>query len=321
MAKQWLAEREEELLPLAYLQVVLTVTKAIGDIAYQNKALVYDLLFKAAAEALLTIGADPKHLGARLGLIAVLHTWGSAMTHHPHLHCIVPGGGLSLDGTHWVASRPRFLLHVKVLSRRFRRVFLDKFFELYRAGRLVLSGTLQPLRDPRAFAQRIATLRKTKWYVDARPPFAGPAAVLEYLSRYTHRVAIANSRLIDFDEHRVIFKWKDYRAKEENRYKTLSLETPEFIRRFLIHVLPPRFHRIRHYGLFANGQRATNLAKARELLGVRAIQVLNDNDDADDPTPPDWLLCPACGATMRIIEIFAPGYLPSPPPHRGGDPP
>ncbi len=319
LAKQWLAAREAELLPLAYFHVVFTVPSAIGDIAYQNKALVYDLLFKAAAEALLTIGADPKHLGARLGLIAVLHTWGSAMTHHPHLHCIVPGGGLSLDGTHWVASRPRFLLHVKVLSRRFRRVFLDKFFELYRAGRLVLSGTLQPLRDPRAFAQRIATLRKTKWYVDARPPFAGPAAVLEYLSRYTHRVAIANSRLIDFDEHRVIFKWKDYRAKQENRYKTLSLETPEFIRRFLIHVLPPRFHRIRHYGLFANGQRVENLAKARELLGVRAIQVVNDNDDADEP--PDWLLCPACGATMRIIEIFAPGYLPSPPPHRGGDPP
>ncbi len=182
---------------------------------------------------------------------------------------------------------------------------------------MVLSGKLQPLRDPRAFAQRIATLRNTKWYVDARPPFAGPAAVLEYLSRYTHRVAIANSRLIRFDAHRVTFKWKDYRAKEENRYKTMSLETPEFIRRFLIHVLPPRFHRIRHYGLFANGQRVANLAKARELLGVRAIQVVNDNDDE----PPDWLLCPACGATMRIIEIFAPGYLPTAAPHRGGDPP
>ena len=321
LAKQWLAAREAERLPLAYFHIVFTVPSAIGDIAYQNKALVYDLLFKATADTLLTIGADPKRLGARLGLTAVLHTWGSAMTHHPHLHCIVPGGGLSLDGKHWVASRPDFFLPVKVLSRRFRRVFLDRLCELYHAGRLLLAGKLQPLHDPRAFAQRIATLRHTKWYVDARPPFAGPEAVLEYLSRYTHRVAIANSRLIDFDAHRVTFKWKDYRAMQENRYKTMSLEPHEFIRRFLIHVLPHGFHRIRYYGLFANGQRAENLAKARELLAAKPTQALNDNDHADDPTPPDWLRCPACGASMRIIEIFEPGCLPSPPPHRGGDPP
>ena len=224
VAKQWLAEREAELLPLAYFHVVFTVPSAIGDIAYQNKALVYDLLFKAAAEALLTIGADPKHLGARLGLIAVLHTWGSAMTHHPHIHCIVPGGGLSLDGTHWVASRPHFFLPVKVLSRRFRRVFLDTLCALYRTGRLAFFGHLHYLHDPRAFEQLIAPLRDLDWYVDARAPFAGPAAVLEYLSRYTHRVAIANSRLIDFDEHRVTFKWKDYRAKELDRYYVANFD-------------------------------------------------------------------------------------------------
>ena len=321
VAKQWLAEREAELLPLAYFHVVFTVPRAIGDIAYQNKAVVYDLLFKAAAEALLSIGADPKHLGARLGLTAVLHTWGSAMTHHPHLHCIVPGGGLSLDGTHWVASRPHFFLPVKVLSRRFRRVLLDKLCELQRARGLAFFGELNHLHDARAFEQLIASLRDLDWYVDARAPFAGPDAVLEYLSRYTHRVAISNSRLIDFDEHCVVFKWKDYRAKEENRYKTMSLEPSEFIRRFLIHVLPHGFHRIRHYGLFANGQRVENLAKARELLAVQPTEAVNDNDHADDPTPPDWLRCPACGATMRIIEIFAPAYAPPPPLHRGGDPP
>ncbi len=318
VAKQWLAAREAELLPVAYFHVVFTVPAAIGDIAYQNKALVYALLFKAAAETLLTIGADPKHLGARLGLVAVLHTWGSAMTHHPHLHCIVPGGGLSLDGERWVACRPTFFLPVRVLSRRFRRIFLDKLCEHHAGGQLSFFGKLQPLENPRDFADFLAPLRKSEWVVDARPPFAGPAAVLAYLSRYTHRVAIANSRLIAFDEHRVTFKWKDYRAKEENRYKTMSLDTHEFIRRFLIHVLPHGFHRIRHYGLFANGQRAENLVKARQLLGVKTHQDPNDNDD---DAPPDWLLCPACGATMRIIEVFEPGHTPPPPPHRGGDPP
>ncbi len=320
VAKQWLAARQAELLPVAYFHVVFTVPAAIGDIAYQNKALVYALLFKAAAETLLTIGADPKHLGARLGLVAVLHTWGSAMTHHPHLHCIVPGGGPSLDGERWVACRPTFFLPVRVLSRYFRRVFLDKLCELHAAGRLAFFGKLQELKDPRAFADFLAPLRNTEWIVDARPPFAGPAAVLEYLSRYTHRVAIANSRLMAFDEHHVTFQWKDYRATEQHRYKTMSLATDEFIRRFLIHVLPHGFHRIRHYGLFANGQRAENLVKTRELLGVKTPQQPNDNDNTDT-APPDWLLCPACGATMHIIEIFEPGHTPPPPLHRGGDPP
>jgi len=307
---------------VAYFHVVFTVPALIGDIAYQNKAVVYDLMFKAAAEALLCIGADPKHLGARLGLIAVLHTWGSAMTHHPHLHGIVPGGGLSLDGQRWIASRREFLVHVKVLSRRFRRLFLDALCQHYHAGQLSCFGQLEDLQDPRAFAHRIAALRQCEWVVDARAPFAGPQAVLEYLSRYTHRVAISNSRLIAVDAHRVTFKWKDYRAEAEQRYKTMTLETPEFIRRFLLHTLPKGFHRIRHYGLFANGQRAENLAKARALLSVETPpEDLNDGDKADELEPPPWRRCPACGNVIGLIERFLPGQPPSLPPLRGGVPP
>ena len=317
VAKQWLAAREAELLPVAYFHVVFTVPTQIGDIAYHNKALVYNLLFKTAAETLLTIGADPKHLGARLGLIGVLHTWGSAMTHHPHVHFIVPGGGLSLDGNTWVASRPDFLVHVKVLSALFRRLFLDKLLVLYRQQRLSFFGKLKSLEHPRAFKRLIARLRHRKWYVDARAPFSGPHAVLKYLSRYTHRVAIANSRLIAFDEHHVTFKWKDYRAKQENRYKTMSLDTPEFIRRFLIHVLPSGFHRIRHYGLFANAQRAHNLDKVRRLLNVKSLET-KDNEDTVESSPPDWLLCPACGEAMRIVDVFDSAHVPL---HRGRGPP
>ncbi len=320
VARQWLAAREAELLPVAYFHVVFTVPAEIGNLAYQNKAVIYNLLFKAAAETLLTIGADPKHLGARLGLTAVLHTWGSAMTHHPHLHCIVPGGGLSLDGVRWLACRPNFFLPVRVLSRLFRRLFLGQLGELHAGGQLAFFGQYQGLEDPHAFAEFLTALRKREWVVDARPPFAGPAAVLEYLARYTHRVAIANSRLITFDQQRVSFKWKDYRAQQENRYKTLSLETGEFIRRFLIHVLPHGFHRIRHYGLFANGGRTENLAKVRALLGIETSQDVNDNDNTDEATP-DWLRCPSCGGAMHIIDTFEPGHAPCAPPHRGGDPP
>jgi hypothetical protein len=319
VAKQWLAAREAELLPVAYFHVVVTVPGKIGSIAYQNKSVIYNLLFKTAAETLLTIGADPKHLGARLGPIAVLHTWGSAMTHHPHLHCIVPGGGLSLDGQHWVACRPGFLLPVRVLSRLFRRLFLDKLGELHATGQLTFFGKHQELDGQKAFADFLAPLRKREWVVDARAPFAGPAAVLQYLSRYTHRVAIANSRLIAFDDQHVTFQWKDYRAKEANRYKPMMLETAEFIRRFLIHVLPRGFHRIRHYGLFANAGRAENLARARALLGVETLQTGNDN--ADDTALPDWLKCPSCGEVMCIVEVFEPGHLPARTPHRGGAPP
>ena len=319
VARKWLAAREAELLPVAYFHVVFTVPGQIADIAYQNKSVIYNLLFKAAAQTLLTIGADSKHLGARLGLTAVLHTWGSAMTHHPHLHCIVPGGGLSLDGQHWVACRPTFFLPVRVLSRLFRRLFLDKLAQLHADGQLVFFNKLHTLVNPQTFTQFLAPLRNTEWVVDARAPFAGPGAVLEYLSRYTHRVAIANSRLIACDKQRVTFKWKDYRAQQDHRYKTMTLGTPEFIRRFLIHVLPRGFHRIRHYGSSANGGRAENLAKARALLQV---ETHNDvNDDGDDLPPADGRHCPSCGQTMRIIEIFEPGHAPGATLHRGGAPP
>ncbi len=319
LAKQWLAERQSELLPLAYYHGVFTLPAPIADIAYQNPAVVYDLLFKATAETLRTIAADPKHLGARIGFTAVLHTWGSAMTHHPHIHCIVPGGGLSTDGQRWVPGKRGFFLPVRVLSRLFRRLLLKHLSAAHQAGRLAFFGQLQHLTEAGAFAAYLAPWRQREWVVYAKRPFAGPKAVLAYLSRYTHRVAIANSRLIGCDTHRVTFKWKDYRAKGNKRYKILSLEIPEFIRRFLIHVLPHGLHRIRHYGLFANGQRAENLAKARALLGVKPTDAAKN--DAHDAAPPDWLRCPVCGATMHIMEIFAPGHVPPAPPHRGGDPP
>jgi Putative transposase/Transposase zinc-binding domain len=240
-AKAWLAEREAELLPVPYYHLVFTLPATIADIAWQNKAVVYDLLFRAASETLLTIAADPRHLGARIGLTAVLHTWGSALTHHPHLHIIVPGGGLSSDGLRWIACRPGFFLPVRVLSKLFRRLMLERLVAAHAAGLLKFFGAHAPLADCRAFSAFLAPLKKTKWFVYSKRPFAGPQAVLTYLSRYTHRVAIANSRLIALDDAGVSFRWKDYRADGRARLKTMTLETDEFIRRFLIHVLPAGF--------------------------------------------------------------------------------
>ncbi|NQU73069.1 MAG: transposase, partial [Rhodospirillales bacterium] len=273
--------------------------------------------FKAAAETLITIAADPRHLGARIGITAVLHTWGSALTHHPHLHCIVPGGGISLDGERWASCRPGFFLPVRVLSRLFRRLFLDKLRDAHQAGHLHFFNDLARLADRDAFAACLAPLRKCEWVVYAKPPFGGPEAVLAYLSRYTHRVAIANSRLIAFDDNRVTFKWKDYRAQKANggraRHKTMTLGVGEFIRRFLIHVLPSGFHRIRHYGLFANGGRVRNIARARELLRVPAAEIepadAEEGEPAATPQP-----CPSCGGPMVIIEIFERGGGPRAPP-------
>jgi hypothetical protein len=310
-AKAWLADREAELLPVPYYHVVFTLPAPIADIAYQNKAEIYAILFKATAETLLTIAADPKHLGARIGLTAVLHTWGSALTHHPHLHCIVPGGGLSVDGERWIACRPGFLLPVRVLSRLFRRLFLEQLAAAHAAGRLHFFGDHAPLADRHAFAAYLAPLRKIEWVVYAKRPFAGPQAVLAYLSRYTHRVAIANSRLIACDDTGVTFRWKDYRAKGRERMKVMALTSDEFIRRFLIHVLPSGFHRIRHYGLFANGGRAENLARARDLLGVPAPQDEPGEADAPAEEPPTSLIpCPCCGGPMIIIETFERGSTP-----------
>jgi hypothetical protein len=308
-AKEWLAEREAELLPVPYYHVVFTLPAAIGDIAYQNKAILYDLLFKAAAETLITIAADPKHLGARIGLTAVLHTWGSALTHHPHVHIIVPGGGISPDGQRWISCRPGFFLPVRVLSRLFRRLFLEQITALHAAGRLQFFGDHAHLAERRAFTAYLAPLRKTEWVVYSKRPFGGPETVLAYLSLYTHRIAISNSRLVAFDDTGVTFKWKDYRAPGRERAKLMTLAIDEFIRRFLIHVLPGGFHRIRHYGLLANGGRAENIARARRLLNMPAPRVApSDPGDAE----PQSLShpCPCCGGRMIVIETFERGCTP-----------
>ena len=320
-ARAWLEDRQAELLPVDYYHVVFTLPRPISDIAYQNKSLLYNLLFKAAAETLLTIAADPKHLGARLGLTMVLHTWGSAMTHHPHVHCIVPGGGLSADGASWIACKPGFFLPVRVLSRLFRRLFLERLSLAHQARELKFFGEHAPLAEANAFADWLKPMRRLEWVVYAKRPFAGPAAVLAYLSRYTHRVAIANSRLIALDERGVTFKWKDYRDKERYRHRTMTLTTDEFIRRFLIHVLPHGFHRIRHYGFIANAGRHENLARARELLASQTPQESTEgtvhDDGRDEPTHSPYV-CPDCGAPMIIIETFVRGHLPRAPPPRIG---
>ena len=325
-ARRWLEARHVDLLPVEYYHVVFTLPAPISAIAWYNKALVYGILFQAAAETLLTIAADPKHLGARLGATLVLHTWGSAMTHHPHVHGIVPGGGLSLDGERWVACRPGFFLPVRVLSRLFRRLFLGKLCDAHQAGKLQFFGDHRELADTRTFSDWLTPLRHCEWVVYAKRPFAGPDAVLAYLSRYTHRVAIANSRLMALDEQGVTFTWKDYRAEERCRYKTMTLAPEEFIRRFLLHVLPSGFHRIRHYGLFANTTRKDNLARARELLMSSKPEDATDVEmngadttDSGDRDESVTYLCPDCGAPMIIIETFQRGQLPRAPPRCIGD--
>jgi hypothetical protein len=300
------------LLPVPYFHVVFTLPGQIADIAYQNKAVIYDLLFKASAETLITIAADPEHLGARVGVLSVLHTWGSALTHHPHVHMIVPGGGISLDGTKWVACRPSFFLPVRVLSRLFRRLFLEKLVAAHQAGELQFFGKHAPLTDRQAFAAYLAPLRNSEWVVYSKRPFGGPKEVLRYLARYTHRVAISNRRLIACDDNGVTFKWKDYRVEGPDQYKVMTLAINEFIRRFLIHVLPAGFHRIRHYGLFASSKRADNIARARELLAVPMLPIdaiKAASAEANEPQTPKHP-CPCCGGRMIIIETFERGRAP-----------
>ena len=310
-AKEWLAERQADLLPAPYFHVVFTLPAAIADIAYQNKAVIYDILFKASAETLITIAADPKHLGARIGVTSVLHTWGSAMTHHPHVHMIVPGGGLSADSRSWIPCKPHFFLPVRVLAKLFRRVVLEKLVAAHEDGRLTFFGDHSALSAADAFAAYLAPLRRTKWFVYAKRPFAGPAAVLAYLSRYTHRVALSNRRLIAADSHGVTFTYKDYRREGRDRYRTMTLSPHEFIRRFLIHVLPKGFHRIRHYGLFASAERRHNIAQLRQWLAVPApkpeVDDVEDKAAASKPLAP---ACPCCGGRMVIIETFARGATP-----------
>ena len=309
-ARTWLAEREADLLPVGYFHVVFTLPAEVADIAFHNKAVVYDLLFRAAAETMLTIAADPKHLGARIGITAVLHTWGSAMTYHPHVHMIVPGGGIAPDGTRWISSKPAFLLPVRVLGALFRRLFLTRLMQLYGDGRLAFFGSAAPLRERRAFLRHLAPVRKKRWVVYAKPPFAGPQAVLAYLSRYTHRVAISNRRLIAFGETGVTMRYKDYRRDGADRQRVMTLATDEFIRRFLLHVLPRGFHRIRHYGLLASSSRKASLALARKLLNLAAPAEETAPDDPPDPRPP----CPCCGGHMIVIEIFERWKQPRAPP-------
>jgi hypothetical protein len=312
-AQRWLEARTADLLPVEYYHVVFTLPAPIADIAYQNKAVVYGLLFDVAAETLLTIAADPKHLGARIGATLVLHTWGSTLTHHPHVHGIVPGGGLASDGATWIACRRGFFLSVRVLSRLFRRRFLEELQRVHRAGELRFYGEHIALADAQAFKAWLAPLGKCEWVVYAKRPFAGPQAVLAYLSRYTHRVAISNSRLIALDERGVTFRWKDYRIKDRTRYKAMTLDAGEFMRRFLLHVLPGGFHRIRHYGLLANCSRTASLALARQLLQVppQAPQQCEDALDAARPT----FVCQHCGHAMVIVQIFTRGESIRAPPH------
>jgi hypothetical protein len=312
-ARTWLAERQAELLPVGYFHLVFTLPKPIADIAYQNKRVIYDLLFKASAEAMLTIAADPKHLGARIGFTSVLHSWGSAMTHHPHVHMIVPGGGISMDASRWVSCRPNFFLPVRALSRLFRGLILKSLKQAHADGRLHFFNDHQALADRDAFNTYLKPLYKIDFAVHAKEPFAGPKAVLAYLSRYTHRVAIANRRLISIDDKKVIFTWKDYRAEGAERYKTMALPIHEFIRRFLIHVFPKRFHRIRHYGLLANGNRADNVALARRLLAAQDNRPAPDVETTAtiDEQKPAELTCPACGGRMIVIETLEPGAEPA----------
>ncbi len=312
-AREWMEEREAELLPVPYFHIVFTLPAAIGDIAYQNKAAIYALLFKASAETMLTIAADPKHLGARIAITSVLHTWGSAMTHHPHVHMIVPGGGISPDGKRWIAARPNFFLPVLVLSRLFRRLMLEKLAAAHKAGKLTFLGAQAHLTDAKAFASFLAPLKRTRWFVYAKRPFAGPKAVLAYLARYTHRVAISNSRLIAADATSVTFKVKDYRVEGPGRYTTMTLAVAEFIRRFLTHVLPKGFHRFRHYGLLASATREESIAQARELLEVAASTATDPEAEALADDGPQSVLatpCPCCGGRMIVIETFDAGCRP-----------
>ena len=317
-AKDWLADRQADLLPVPYYHLVFTLPAPIAAIAYQNKAEVYGLLFRAAAETLATIASDRRHLGARIGFTSVLHTWGSAMTHHPHLHIIAPGGGLSPDGARWIACRPGFFLPVRVLSRLFRRLFLEGISSLHTTGRLAFHGDLADLTEADAFAALLAPWRRADWVVYTKRPFGGPEAVLAYLARYTHRVAIANSRLVAMDRHGVTFCWKDYRARSAGKTwrKTMTLTAPEFIRRFLLHVLPDGFHRIRHYGLLASSRRAETIARIRQIIAAatpaateadREAEISAERSDpVDERRPP----CPCCGGRMILVERFAPGTAP-----------
>ena len=307
---EWLAARQAELLPVPYFHVVFTLPAPVAEMAFQNKRVVYAILFRAAAEALRRIAADSRHLGAEIGLVAVLHTWGQSLHHHPHVHCVVPGGGLSPDGARWIGCRPGFFLPVRVLSRLFRRLFLDELYAAFEAGELGFFGALAGLTRAAAFTPRLRARRRAEWVVYAKPPFGGPAQVLAYLGRYTHRVAIANSRLVENTDADVSFRWKDYRR--EGKAKMMTLSAHEFIRRFLLHTLPDGFHRIRHFGFLANGHRRTKLALCRKLLAAPAPNPVPkdapergaEHTDGKAGTPA-WSRCPCCGRGLVVVGTMS----------------
>jgi len=314
---EWIEHRQAELLNCEYYHVVFTVPNQIAAIAYQNKEVVYNILFQATAETLRTIANDPKHLGAEIGFFAVLHSWGSSLMHHPHLHCVVPGGGLSPDGARWVPCRPGFFLPVRVLSRLFRRLFLEHLQNAFDSGKLRFFTALENLRDRREFARYLESVSKVKWVVYAKRPFAGPEQVLDYVGRYTHRVAISNNRLLDIEGGQVSFRYKDYRNSSQQRTMTLTAE--EFIRRFLLHVLPRGFHRIRYYGFLGNRFRQEKLARCRQLLGMPLQQVpLKQSVDSDyhdhheELTGTSLRICPVCHrGHMVVMEQLKPQKTPA----------
>ena len=313
---KWVEARRAELLPVEYFHVVFTLPEQLARIAYHNRKVVYDILFRATAETLATIARDPQHLGAEIGFFAILHTWGQNLLHHPHLHCVVPGGGLSPDGTHWVSCPPGFFLPVKVLSRLFRRLFLEQLRTAFRKGKLRFSGELTELRQPARFLQYLRPLQDAEWVVYAKAPFGGPLQVLDYLGRYTHRVALSNQRLLDVKEGQVTFQWKNYRAKGREKSRVMTLDSEEFIRRFLIHVLPRGFQRIRFFGLLANRNRKMRLAECRRLLTAPILELLPNPDDYRPLRPvmneESIRCCPSCGKgeMVRVLAI-APAW-PSP---------
>jgi len=320
-AHRWLEARQTDLLPIDYYHLVFTLPAQISDLAFHNKSVIYNILFQAAAQTLQIIAKDPKHLGAKIGVTLVLHTWGSAMTHHPHVHGVVTGGGLSMEGQQWVACKPGFFLPVRVLSRLYRRLFLEKLTQAYQSNKLQFFAEQQALKDEKHFMDWIKSLAQIEWVVYAKRPFAGPATVLAYLSRYTHRVAIANSRLLSMDENDITFKWKDYRRKKAKRTTSMILTADEFIRRFLIHVLPSGFHRIRHYGLIANANRKDNLVRARKLLRVDEAEYPVQEEATDKHQSEEQeatYVCPDCGAPMIIIETIPRKQQPRAPPVKKG---
>lgn len=306
---QWLEDRQAELLPVPYFHVVFTLPDEVATIAFQNKAVVYDILFQAAAETLHTIAADPTHLGAEIGFLAVLHTWGQNLMHHPHLHCLVPGGGISLDGSRWIACRPGFFLPVRVLSRLFRGLFLHQLEKAFVDGKLNFFGAQRHLHEPAAFRRHLTPARDTEWVVYAKRPFAGPQQVLDYVGRYTHRIAISNSRVLSVDDGKVQFRWKDYRHGSQQ--KVMILDANEFIRRFLIHVLPDGFQRIRYYGFLSNAHRTSKLALCRELLAMQPAAPVAPRLPADYRDQHETLtgvslrICPHCRrGSMLVVEVI-----------------